>query len=165
MVTHFDIRARAPRVYHVLERWVVLPWVLVIYVVLQLGMWVADRAVPFRALSHTSTPVHPGETVRLTINVERELWRDCSTTFSRYMLDSTGGRRDLVSGQFMSADNIRDLDRTSPGQLILDIDIPTTYKPGLVRHLTSLEYECNPVHRLFWPIRTTMEVDFIVSPP
>lgn len=56
------------------------------------------------------------------------------------------------------------MDSRDPGKLRLAVVVPESSPPGLAHLFTTLEYYCNPLHKLAWPIEVTMELDFIVEP-
>jgi hypothetical protein len=141
-------------------------WIAILLALaLQVAVWFADRRSPFSFSTYTSTSATPGNIVRIVVQVERDLDRECSAVFSRHLIDPAGVRYDLVAGQYMSADALRKMDALMPGELRLALFVPESSPAGLAHLFTSLQYSCNPVHRTIWPIEMTMEIDFIVDAP
>jgi hypothetical protein len=129
----------------------------------QIAFWAADRTPPFVLGPYTSTSAPPGGTVRIVAKVQRDLSRKCSVVFSRHLIDASGARYDLVSGQTMSAYALEAMEKLMPGELRLQVHIPPGTPPGLAHLFTVLEYSCNPFHRRVSPIELTIEMDFIVE--
>ncbi len=138
---------------------------ILIALAVQVAVWFADRRPPFSWTTYTSTSTKPGNFVWFVAQVNRELDRECSVIFSRHLIDPDNNRHDLISGQYMSAHDLRKMDSMMPGELRLKMIVPDGMSAGLAHLFTTLQYSCNPVHRTIWPIEMTMELDFIVDAP
>ena len=127
--------------------------------------WALDREPPF-AITGPVTVVNPeaGGEVFFDMPVRRDIERECSATFARYMIDAKGFRRDFDRDpRHVSADAIRAMELRMDGRL--QLAIPTAYgmPPGRSTYTTILQYRCNPLHA-WWPIEVTMTLEFEVLP-
>ena len=133
--------------------------------------WAADRAPPFEILPHLPIKVHAGEWAQLVVPVRRDVSRNCSASWDRYIFpsqrgNSVNGRFDLGSGS-MGPDGIRDLQERLPNQLAINVLIPPLAGPGRAgitegpaEFISELEYVCNPTHRLKpIQVRTTIHLE------
>lgn len=124
---------------------------------------VADRSPPYKVLSVEPAVARPGDIVRITARVWRDMSRKCNAEFSRYMYDRDGMRFDLGHST-ASWELIAGLEREYPGVLKVAVQVPLTMLPGRARVQTSLAYACNPAQAL-WPIEVTSDLPFTVLPP
>jgi hypothetical protein len=145
-----------------LQRWMWLPNVMILLALVIVATYAADRATPFRVLSVEPVAAYRGQTVVFRAAVWRDPGRHCSAEFSRFIFDSAGARHDLGNSTVTAA-MIAEMERRSPGQLVLSVQIPDAIAPGPARLVTALAYRCNKVHSL-WPIETTTELPFTVLP-
>lgn len=129
----------------------------------QIAVWALDRTPPFAMLSYYAPPTQRGTVLHLTGEVMRDVERGCGVIFSRHLIDAQGYRIDLTTSQRMSAAALTDMDRVMPQKLFLAVHIPAYTSPGRARLATVLQYECNPLHRI-WPIPVEMTIDFEVLP-
>ena len=135
------------------------------YIVGQLTLWKLDTRIPFEMTGPVVYDVpKPGETVKITIPVKRDIERDCSVLWSRYMFDSEGTRFDLTSTKFMSAEGIAYMDKLTPNILKVSIDIPPKAAPGNAIIVTQLAYMCNPFQYI-WPVDHDMRYTIKVAVP
>ena len=168
---------RGPSAVHTLPRPVVhmarliddlaqrLLWVANITIVLGVGAvaWFAlDRDPPFAVLSVDPASAKAGEWVTIRSQVRREVDRNCSADFSRFVFDSGGSRYDLGTSS-ATAEMIRVMERKSPGVLAITIRLPDGMQAGSADLTTALQYRCNKVHYL-WPIEVTTHMPFRVLP-
>jgi hypothetical protein len=124
--------------------------------------YAADREPPFAVLSVKPAAAYPGEFVAIEANVRRQVERNCSAEFARYIFDSQGTRYDLGGGT-ASAELVGRMERQSPGVLRLSVQVPPTAAPGTAHLVTVLDYACNRTHRIA-PIQVTTEMPFTVLP-
>jgi hypothetical protein len=152
------------RIYQAMRKLVLLPWLVIILAIGQITVWAMDRKPPFALLSAEVNSPRPGEQLMMSAKVRRDLHRDCSVVFSRYLFDSIGVRYDLSGQQVMGPDAIRNMNALAPGELNLIVRIPETFRPGPAVFSTVLEYRCNPLQDLVRPIHVQMHVVFEVRP-
>lgn len=126
------------------------------------GFLALDREPPFAILEVEPAAARAGETVKLHMTVRRDVERECSAEFTRYVFDSGFTRYYIDRGQ-ASADFIRNLEKKSPGHLNIAFTIPADVDPGPATLETVLDYRCNKMHRL-WPIEVTTIAPFTVLP-
>lgn len=142
------------------NRW--LAWLIILLPAVQVGVWMADRYPPFAVESEISvTPGPPGGKAYFFAVVRRDLDRECSAQFSRYILDGKRFRHDIgKEPQEMTAAGVRQLD-TQMGHNIwkFALDVPPGAAPGKGIFCTDLHYFCNPLHRLS-PIPVSMCLPF-----
>ncbi len=132
---------------------------MLIIVATQLTMWGMDREPPFYLVEATSTPVKPGSNTTIKAIVKRDLSRKCNVVYSRVFYDSVGTRFDLTdTPQKTNAKGLDDLDRRTPNELKIGVEIPEAAQRGTGAVVTFLDYDCNPVHR-FYPISVVMSVN------
>lgn len=124
--------------------------------------YASDREPPFAVISTEPAEVKAGEFVTLKSAVYRDVTRGCNTEFSRFLWDSHGARFDLGTSK-MSAAAIAEMERMSPGQLIVSVHVPPAVSPGPARLQTTILYRCNRVHSL-WPVEMTADMPFTVLP-
>ena len=138
-------------------------WRLIIIVsLIQVAWWAVDRAPPFRLIDATTNSPAPGGVLHITARVERDLDRECSVTFSRYLFDAAGFRHDSIGPQLMSPWALRTMDAMAPGQLNIRMRIPEEFPPGKGTINTVLEYRCNPLQDVMRPIQIEMNIPFEV---
>ena len=119
-----------------------------------------DRRVPFSVVSVEPAYARPGQIVVIRATVHRDIKRECSAQFTRYVFDSQRTRWYLDSGSASPA-MIETMERKSPGQLAVAFRVPLDAAPGAGVLETVLDYRCNKVHYL-WPVQVTTELPFTV---
>jgi hypothetical protein len=127
--------------------------------------WACDRESPF-AITGPVTVINAraGQEVFFDAPVRRDLDRECSAMFTRWIVDSDGFRRDFERDpRFASAEDIRRMDAQMNHRLQLAVPVPLAMPVGKAQYMTSLKYECNPLHKRF-PIEVTMALEFEVLP-
>lgn len=144
-----------------------LMWLWVVTLMIsgaQLFVWWVDRVPPFELLSYTAPPVHAGGELRIDGTVRRDVDRGCSLVGSRHMLDAKGTRYEVSGVATMTAQSLRRLDRAAPGELHLAIMTEPSMAAGPAQLVTVMQYACNPLQELIWPIDVEMAIDFEVLP-
>ena len=130
--------------------------------------WVAfmsfDRDPPFKLLSAWASQPRPGGVLVVRAKVFRDLDRECSVTFSRYLFDRFNTRHEVYGPQVMTPRGLRDMDAEAPGELNLQVPIPVAFPPGKAKLTTILEYRCNLLQDLVRPIPVEMHIHFEVLP-
>ncbi len=144
-------------------RWIGVGFVLIVAVG-QVIWWALDRSPPFRVLSHQVNSPHAGGVLTVRAKVQRDLERDCSVTFSRYLFDRNGTRHENTGPQVMTAQAIRNMDAMAPGELNEQMLVPANFPPGPGSMTTVLEYRCNPLQYVARPIPVEMNIPFEVLP-
>lgn len=140
-------------------------WVPILAVsVGQVVWWALDRDPPFRLVSHQVNSPHAGGVLSVRAKVQRDLERDCSVTFSRYLFDRNGTRHENTGPQVMTAQTIRNMDAMAPGELNVQMLVPANFPPGPASMTTVLEYRCNPLQDVARPIPVEMNIPFEVLP-
>lgn len=125
----------------------------------QIGLWAMDREPPFYTVEATAIPTPAGQPTTIKATVHRDLTRRCNVVYSRFFFDSKGVRYDLMdSPQTTNAKGLDDLQRRMPNELRFGITIPLYAAKGTGSIVTTLDYECNPVHK-FYPIPVIMTVN------
>ncbi len=143
-------------------RWL---WRLILAVCLvQLGVWALDRDPPFELISATTNTPRPGGVLVVEAVVRRDLERDCSVTFSRYLFDSAGFRHESFGPQLMTPYALRAMDAMAPGKLNVRLRVPYEFPVGKGTMTTVLEYRCNPLQDVLRPISVEMAIPFVVTP-
>lgn len=141
-----------------------IAYALLLATVISVAVFAADRDAPFAVLSVEPAFAKPGDVVMLRARVYRDSSRECSAVFSRYVFDASGARHDDPSSPASaSAAMIEGMEKRSPGRLTLALTVPDKAAPGPATLVSSLEYRCNKIHRL-WPIEVTTEMPFTVLP-
>lgn len=128
--------------------------------VMAAGLMAFDRRPPFEVLSVTPAYARPGETVVIIASVRRDVARNCSAIFSRFIFDSKAARFELGNAH-ASADTIRRMEHRAPGMLTVAALIPLVAAPGPAVVETAIEYQCNVMHAL-WPIAVTATLPFTI---
>lgn len=152
------------RATQLLER---MMWFWIILLIVSVGQviwWAMDRSPPFRVLSHQVNSPHAGGVLTVRAKVQRDLERDCSVTFSHYLLDRNGARHENTGQQVMTAQAIRNMDAMAPGELNVQMLVPANFPPGPGSMTTVLEYRCNPLQDVARPIPVEMNIPFEVLP-
>lgn len=150
------------RFWMVLERLRWLPLLFMVAVLGQCTAWMLDRSPPFHLLSYQTNQPTPGGVLVVRAQVRRELDRECSVTFSRYLFDRFGARHEAGGPQLMTPQGLRSMDALAPGQLNVQAAIPINFPPGPATFNTVLEYRCNPLQDLVRPIGVEMVIPFEV---
>lgn len=121
-------------------------FILVLFWAGTAGMMTADRAIPVRvATTLLLTPEVPaGGMLRVEYAVIRD--RACRTNVERQIIDSKGTRFILPETDFES------MGPTGPDRYISPNTVPVMAELGDARYRVTLNYSCNIIHRLFWPI-------------
>lgn len=148
----------------IVERLIWLWRAILVVCLLQVAWWAADREPPFRLISAVTNSPEPGGVLHVTALVHRDLERDCSVTFSRYLFDAAGFRHDSIGPQLMTPYALRTMDAMAPGQLNIRMRIPEEFPPGKGTINTVLEYRCNPLQDVMRPIQVEMNIPFEVKP-
>jgi len=156
---------RYPSVYRLMQRGVWLPWGVLTLVAVQLAVWALDRDPPFALISAQVNSPKPGGVLDVAAVVRRDLGRDCSVTFSRYLFDHSGFRHESFGPQLMSTQALRDMDAQAPGRMNIRLRVPYEFPPGRGTMNTTLEYRCNPLQDVLRPINVQMNVPFEVVAP
>lgn len=151
-------------IYRAMRNLVLLPWLIIILSLGQLTIWALDRHPPFELISAEVNTPRPGGQLMIAAKVRRDLHRDCSVLFGRYLFDSIGVRYDISGPQLMSPQALRQMNAMAPGELNLILPLPATFRPGPGVFSTVLEYRCNPLQDLIRPIHVQMHVPFEVAP-
>lgn len=163
-----DLAGKKPRLYAAMQKWLWLPWVVIILttvsVVAQVSVWMLDTRKPFELLSYTVNQVKAGGLLRVDGKVRRDLDRECSLRGARYIMDSQGARYDFGSSIVMTAEALRIMDKLSAGEIHQVHQLPAYIAPGPASMITTMQYVCNPLHELFRPIAVDMRIDFEVLP-
>lgn len=141
-------------------RWV--PRLILAGVCLWISTMAFDRDPPFKLLSYWTNQPTPGGMLVVRAKVHRELDRECSVTFSRYLFDRFGTRHEATGPQMMSPQALREMNASAPGELNLLVPIPTYFPPGQARLSTILEYRCNALQDVLRPINVEMNIWFEV---
>lgn len=126
------------------------------------GVWLCDRKPPFEMYGYVAPSVKQGEMLHVKANVRRDIYRECSVTFSRSLFDEQGRRYWESPEYYVSPEGLRELNRQMKGDLELLLAIPDYAPPGKTTLVTNLKYICNPIHQL-WPIETSTVVETIVT--
>lgn len=126
--------------------------------------WSLDRSPPFALLSAQVNSPRPGGILYVDARVRRDLDRECSVEFSRYLFDRNGSRHEAGGPQLMTPQAIRAMDAAAPGILRVTMQIPIGFPPGPAEMVTVLQYRCNPIQDLFRPIGVQMTIPLEVLP-
>jgi hypothetical protein len=148
-----------------MQRLLLIPVFVLVAFAIELAIWAVDRAPPFEILSVDPAMAAPGQQVQLTARVRRDVDRYCSVTYTRHIYDGANFRHDLEGAQRMNVEAIRAMDARAPGMLHVALRVPADAVPGSAALVTTLDYECNPLHAA-WPIHVVSEMQFtILEPP
>lgn len=159
------LSTKHPSFYEALQKGVWIPWLFLALVVGQFALWALDREPPFALISATSNTPNPGGVLEIEAKVRRDLDRECSVEFSRYLFDSAGFRHESFGPQKMSPKALREMDAHAPGQLNVRLRVPYEFPPGKGVASTVLEYRCNPLQDVLRPINVEMNIPFEVVAP
>lgn len=130
----------------------------------QLVTWGLDRRVPFELINYHVNEAQAGDAIIIRGNVKRDLSRSCTLMYSRVFYDSTGARFELTKEpQLMTAGALADLNERLPDTLLLNITVPPLAAPGAAAVVSALQYECNPVHKLY-PLNMLVTFNVTVLP-
>lgn len=151
------------RLTSVLERYIIFSWVIIGACALVALYWALDRTPPFVMTDYTVLNATRGETVYVTATVERDVGRDCTVNFVRYLIDANKARHDIGGTQYMTAAALQQMERDMPDSLRLAVHIPADAPVGPATLVTALEYRCNPLHAL-WPMDVLLEMKLKVLP-
>lgn len=130
----------------------------------QVAWWAADRDAPFVLLDYKVAPAKAGQNTVVEAIVKRDMSRRCSLLFSRSFFDSKGIRYELTDGaQFMNSATLTAVNQRGPGILKFNVKIPLDAAPGVGSVMTTLDYQCNPLHQIY-PISMVVSEDIEVLP-
>lgn len=127
------------------------------------AVWAIDNRPPFRLESYEPVSAKRGEIAKISAKVERDLRRECSVKFTRYLFDSAGYRYELGQPQELSVTGLRQVAALSPDELRVSVLIPERMATGTALYMTDLQYVCNPFH-VIRPVSMTMEIRIEVLP-
>lgn len=119
-------------------------WLLVLPFSVLTTTWILEDEVPFKLIHTVPLEVKAGEYATFKAAVKRDVARGCSLSLSRKIFTPSGSYIDLKDRDNLSAKQIAELNRRSPGLLLLTIPIPNHLSPGQYELVTDLEYTCNP---------------------
>ena len=151
------------RITHWMERYIIVSWMVIAGASAVLAYWALDRTPPFALGSYTVFNAQAGQTAFVNASVKRTATRDCTVTFSRYLIDSQRIRHDLGGSQYMSAAALAQMERDMPDSLRLAIKLPMDMPVGPANLVTASEYRCNPMHGM-WPVDVLLEMKLEVLP-
>lgn len=151
------------RLTSVLERYIIFSWVIIGACALVALYWALDRTPPFVMHEYTVFNASRGETAYVNATVERDVGRDCTVNFVRYLIDANKARHDIGGTQHMTAAALQQMERDMPNSVRLAVRIPADAPVGPATLVAALEYRCNPMHAL-WPIDVLMLIDLKVLP-
>jgi len=139
-------------------------WLSLLPFAVVLACWAVDREPPFAITGPVvATDAKPGGTATFVMPVRRDLDRECSVQFYRFLIDGNRYRHDQAA-MIMSASAVRAMDeRMTPGWLRMTVHIPENAAPGSAMVVTNLSYQCNPLQR-WWPIQVTTYLHFRINP-
>ena len=151
------------RLTSVLERYILFSWAIIGACALVALYWALDRTPPFVMTNYTVFNSSRGETAYVNATVERDVGRDCTVNFVRYLIDANKARHDIGGTQYMTAAALRQMERDMPDSLRLAVRIHADVPAGPATLVTALEYRCNPLHAL-WPMDVLLEMQLEVLP-
>jgi hypothetical protein len=148
-----------------MQRFILVPWVVLAVCVAVLAQWAQDRAPTLEIVEQLGVPtVRPGQEAYLRATVRRDLTRDCHTESSRYLLTSDGYRH-MEGDSFLSdTETLRRITAGHPNEIRTTYLVPSGAAPGPAQVVTVLLQECNPLHK-FWPIRSTTVLALNIEGP
>jgi hypothetical protein len=120
----------------------------------------SDREPPFEVLGVYPAQARPGDTIEIVAKVRRDTDRNCSASFSTYVLDKDGTRFDFGTRE-VSAELIRRIELVTPGVMKVAFVVPYLADPGPANYIGVLRYRCNKVHA-WWPIEVTTNLPFTI---
>jgi hypothetical protein len=144
-----------------LHRLLLVPVFVLIAFAVEITIWALDRRAPFEILSVEPAMAAPGQSITLSARVRRDIERDCSVTYTRHIYDGANFRHDLEGAQRMNVEAIRAMDARTPNMLHVALHVPVNAAPGGAALVTTLDYECNPLHAA-WPIHVVSEMQFTI---
>ena len=127
-------------------------------------IFATDRTSPFELVYYSAPAVRAGEMLKIDAVVKRDLERECEVTYNRSMVDRKGARFWESPPSRANSERIREIDVRTRNELHVEVQMPYWAPVGKVSYITSLDYECNPLHRI-WPIQTIMKIETEVLPP
>lgn len=138
-------------------------FLLIFYLFAQLGYWWFDRNPPIKITGiQKTTRAIIGEEVKIEIPVKRDIKRNCSVLFSRYLIDSNGTYYDIMATRFLSYDGWVNMNRVNPDSIKFATEIPRKASLGPAILITQNAYMCNPLQYI-WPIdvdiKTELEIE------
>ena len=140
-----------------------LLWLLMALSAVGGGYLSMDNTAPFVLRGYTVFNAPAGQVAFINGNTSRDLKRDCSVSFSRFLMDSQRIRHEIASDSHMTAEALRAMDREMGGALRLSIRIPPDAATGPAKLMTVLRYRCNAVQE-FFPINVLLEMQMEVLP-
>lgn len=146
-----------------LERYIIVSWMIIAGAGLVALYWGADRTPPFVLSDYTVIDAGRGETAYVDASVKRDVGRNCTVTFVRYLVDVNKVRHDIGATQYMTAAALEQMERDMPKSLKLAVRIPNDVPVGHAQLITALEYRCNPMH-LIAPIDVLLKMDLKILP-
>lgn len=131
-----------------LQRSIIVAWALIVASLCVSVYWLVDTRPPFKLLEYSAGYAEPGGVMVIEAKVKRDPARNCSASWTRYIIDSTQTRVELMGIQYSTASAIAAMEQASPGRLRIAVEIPETVSPGPARIMATTEYVCNPLQRL-----------------
>ena len=165
MVKHYS-QALHPdgKLWRVLYELRLVPRLALVGALVWIGAMALDREPPFTLLSYWTNQPRAGGTLVVRAKVQRDLDRECSVTFSRYLFDKVGARHEASGPQMMTPKALRNMDALAPGELNLQVPIPINFPAGPAVLTTVLEYRCNALQDVLRPIGLELNMAFEVLP-
>ena len=158
-----SVRLIMARITSFLERYILISWAILGFCGLVLIYWAAERKPPFEMVDYKVHNAVRGETAYVNAKVTRDLNRDCTVTFVRYLIDRDKVRHDIGGTQYMTSAALHQMERDMPNSLNLALRLPEDLPVGPAKLVTALEYRCNPMHHLM-PMDVLLEMQLDVMP-
>lgn len=147
------------------RRHVWVAWLLCLPVLWQAVDWVLDRHPPFSFIGAPSVvSARAGQSAVYVVRVRRDLDRDCSVRWQRYIIDSQAVRHDFAGRFELAPEALRQMAAAmGPEWLRVAVEVPVGAASGRAQVVTTLLYVCNPIHE-HWPIAVTTVLPLEVLP-
>lgn len=148
------------------QHWAVTVGASLCLPILLISYLIYERDSPAIVGPQTTIPkVFAGEEVVIEVPVRRDIDRDCSMRVNRDLVDSTHALRSLITSQDVSAQGMRDREKTSPGLLKMRMVVPANTPSGEAHVLSNDFFTCprNPT-TWFFPIAVNLDWTIHVKP-
>jgi hypothetical protein len=119
--------------------------------------WSGEDTAPFALLNYEAPAFVVGQNLVVKADVRRDVSRSCSFRSTKTLYDGHGVKLVEYPELRLSASTLHSRTLMFKDKLSLSVPTPEGMSPGPVVLKVLLEYECNPLHRV-WPIQVRLEI-------
>lgn len=139
-------------------------WLCFLFLFLLILSWYFDDkppAIVTGKITYTGQ-ARPNSDIIVRVPISGDLTRNCHLIYSRNLIDSHGVKFDLVSNTYVSHRVLLQMKEKHPGELLINIRIPSNVSEGLATVNFVNSWMCNPWQWL-WPMDTVISFSVAIE--